>query len=268
VPSSLILTFRQQFPEGSILSELLTINDGLYVVKVSITVRGISLSQALAANSTLELAEDIACNRALERLALESTHVQGPVSEPSFAGGSDAVPQPAPPEPLTQPAEETPASPKSIQAPKLESGSAVFSGKESLTPEPDPVAPVPDVFPLNNGTTATSLVPSKAKAGEYPKLTLAIPPTPPKTEVEPAIQAEDVQPSPRELSPDLGPISADPIDLSDIIAQTDVELQRLGWDIHQGREFLEKTYGKRSRHDLTDEELLEFLLHLESQPTP
>jgi hypothetical protein len=58
------------------------------------------------------------------------------------------------------------------------------------------------------------------------------------------------------------------IDLSDIIAQTDVELQRLGWGVNQGREFLEKTYGKRSRHDLTDEELLEFLLYLETQPSP
>jgi hypothetical protein len=58
------------------------------------------------------------------------------------------------------------------------------------------------------------------------------------------------------------------IDLSDIIAQTDVELQRLGWGVHQGREFLEKTYGKRSRHDLTDEELLEFLLYLETQSPP
>ena len=59
---------------------------------------------------------------------------------------------------------------------------------------------------------------------------------------------------------DFSNFSTDPIDLSDIIAQTDVELQRLRWDVHQGREFLEKTYGKRSRHDLTDEELLEFLL--------
>jgi hypothetical protein len=38
--------------------------------------------------------------------------------------------------------------------------------------------------------------------------------------------------------------------------------------VHQGREFLEKTYGKRSRHDLTDEELLEFLLYLETQSPP
>lgn len=53
------------------------------------------------------------------------------------------------------------------------------------------------------------------------------------------------------------------IDLSDVIAQTDVELTRLGWTSVQGREYLEKTYGKRSRQQLTDDELMSFLLYLE-----
>lgn len=57
--------------------------------------------------------------------------------------------------------------------------------------------------------------------------------------------------------------SANPVDLSDVIAQTDVELARLGWTNVQGREYLEKTYGKRSRQQLTDEELMSFLLYLE-----
>ena len=57
--------------------------------------------------------------------------------------------------------------------------------------------------------------------------------------------------------------SPNPVDLSDVIAQTDVELTRLGWSNAQGREYLEKTYGKRSRQQLTDEELLGFLLYLE-----
>ena len=59
--------------------------------------------------------------------------------------------------------------------------------------------------------------------------------------------------------------SANPVDLSDVIAQTDVELARLGWTSVQGREYLEKTYGKRSRQQLTDEELMSFLLYLEEQ---
>ena len=56
-----------------------------------------------------------------------------------------------------------------------------------------------------------------------------------------------------------------PVDLSDIIAQTDVELTRLGWTNAQGRQYLEKTYGKRSRTQLTDEELMSFLVYLADQ---
>ncbi|MGB3291468.1 MAG: hypothetical protein WBB01_00585 [Phormidesmis sp.] len=59
--------------------------------------------------------------------------------------------------------------------------------------------------------------------------------------------------------------SAHPVDLSDVIAQTDVELTRLGWTSAQGRHYLEKTYGKISRTQLTDEELMSFLLYLEDQ---
>lgn len=54
-----------------------------------------------------------------------------------------------------------------------------------------------------------------------------------------------------------------PVDLSDIIAQTDVELKRLGWTNTRGRQYLEQTYSKRSRQQLTDDELLEFLQTLQ-----
>lgn len=73
--------------------------------------------------------------------------------------------------------------------------------------------------------------------------------------------------APQPITTDSVPMPA-PIDLSDVIAQTDVELKRLMWSVVDGREYLEQTYNKRSRHDLTDEELLAFLLHLEALPTP
>ncbi|MGV0105479.1 hypothetical protein NSTCB13_04217 [Nostoc sp. DSM 114160] len=57
-------------------------------------------------------------------------------------------------------------------------------------------------------------------------------------------------------------------DLSNVIAKTDVEIQRLGWTPEQGREHLIKTYGKRGRTLLTEEELHEFLKYLQSQPDP
>ena len=85
----------------------------------------------------------------------------------------------------------------------------------------------------------------------------------------------DEAPAPSEVPPSSLAAAAiqnfddsNPVDLSDIIAQTDVEMARLGWSNVQGRQHLEKTFNKRSRQQLTDEELLTFLLYLESQPTP
>ncbi|WP_392531347.1 hypothetical protein [Nostoc sp. C117] len=56
------------------------------------------------------------------------------------------------------------------------------------------------------------------------------------------------------------------VNFYELIAQTNVELQRLGWTPEQGREHLIKTYGKRSRTLLTQLELLDFLQYLQSQP--
>ncbi|HIK39133.1 MAG TPA: hypothetical protein IGS51_00990, partial [Thermoleptolyngbya sp. M55_K2018_002] len=58
------------------------------------------------------------------------------------------------------------------------------------------------------------------------------------------------------------------IDFSDILAQTDVELRRLGWDAKRGREHLKATYSKRSRQELNETELYDFLDFLKSQPNP
>jgi hypothetical protein len=57
-------------------------------------------------------------------------------------------------------------------------------------------------------------------------------------------------------------------DRSDEIARIGVEMKRLGWTTIQGREYLKQRYGKRSRQELNDSELLDFLDYLESQPAP
>ena len=43
-------------------------------------------------------------------------------------------------------------------------------------------------------------------------------------------------------------------------------MKRLGWSHAQGREYLRRTYGRNSRQDLSDQELLDFLQYLRSQP--
>ena len=52
------------------------------------------------------------------------------------------------------------------------------------------------------------------------------------------------------------------------IAQTTIEIMRLNWSTQQGRNFLQEHYNKRARSQLTDEELLDFLDYLKTQPTP
>ncbi|MFO0172867.1 MAG: hypothetical protein ACK51W_10340, partial [Aphanizomenon sp.] len=60
----------------------------------------------------------------------------------------------------------------------------------------------------------------------------------------------------------------EPVNLSDVIAQTDVEIERLGWTPEQGKDYLVKTYNKRGRSLLSEEELRNFLTYLKSQPDP
>ncbi|MDJ0620088.1 MAG: hypothetical protein QNJ63_25670 [Calothrix sp. MO_192.B10] len=44
-----------------------------------------------------------------------------------------------------------------------------------------------------------------------------------------------------------------------------VEMKRLNWSIDQGREYLQRSYNKRSRQQLTSSEITEFLNYLQSQ---
>jgi hypothetical protein len=51
------------------------------------------------------------------------------------------------------------------------------------------------------------------------------------------------------------------------IAEIDRQMQRLGWSIDRGRNYLMQTFQKRSRRQLTSEELQQFLQHLRLLPT-
>ena len=58
-------------------------------------------------------------------------------------------------------------------------------------------------------------------------------------------------------------VPSEPVDLSELIAQTDVELTRIGWDAKQGRKHLKDTYGVQSRQQLDEKQLQHFLAHLQ-----
>lgn len=66
-------------------------------------------------------------------------------------------------------------------------------------------------------------------------------------------------------SPETIDISNKPVyDFTEIMARTDGEMKRLGWTKEDGINYLLKTYGKKSRHLLNDEELIKFLEHLKN----
>ena len=97
----------------------------------------------------------------------------------------------------------------------------------------------------------------------------AISVTPVESEVSETVEIPEVPETaePSKVTP-LGIDPNAPIDFSEIISRSNVELKRLGWTSDQGRNYLLQTYGKRSRQLLSDEELLEFLVYLEAQPNP
>ena len=56
-------------------------------------------------------------------------------------------------------------------------------------------------------------------------------------------------------------------DYWDIIHQTDAEFKRIGWSIDDAKDYLKFAYGAKSRSQLNDQELLDFLSFLKNQAT-
>jgi hypothetical protein len=267
--SAMYAQFRSQFPMGSLLSELLQIHEGKYIVRASIQVGGSTLATGLSAAHTIEQAEDQARSRALVILGIE-------VSPPHSAQnhlGQNHLGQPYPTqvhfmhsetEELPQRASQARLSPPANQADFLPMGEAAF--QRALEVDWNPADSPALGFPTpeqqlswlnvdNNPDLSTQSSPSvpRPRAGSQPT----------------AKRQRSLQSSPQEIPrSEAAPEQhlASPIDLSEVIAQTDVELKRLGWTHVQGRRYLEKTYSKRSRQHLTDAELIEFLDYLTAQP--
>ena len=271
--------FRIRYPKGSLVTELVTIDRGKYIVRYWVQNEGTTLATGLAAADTVELAEDQARTRALEALALDSSTVTKQQETPAVTNGEVLVsPQPTPitarafPEAtsVTTPTRsESLVQPQPMRVPETTIASEARS-LSSLEPKREEVA---------ERVTATPLL-ADEMTFTYDEYDLPEVETTQEAET-PLWAAEKTSTTPlndvpvpsyaeKELETDTNetPLTASPVDFSDIIARTNVELKRLGWTNQQGRDYLVQTYGKRSRQLLTDDELLDFLHHLESEPSP
>lgn len=219
--------FQAQYPMGSLVSELLQIHDGNYVVRAVVQVGSVTIATGMAAAIAIDQAEDQARIRALAVLGIH------PLDQ-------------------TQPGDVLEATPTSVSP-----------TPESLdTPSYEPEEPLAQTFNYDPEDWPTEEVrPSISSTTQSPPPATILPDTPKYRS-----QNGKVVTQASRASPQTG-MHPKPIDLSDVIAQTSVELKRLNWSDAQGRGYLQRTYQKRSRQQLTDEELLEFLHYLQSQPS-
>ena len=253
--------FQSRYPTGSLETQLLQIHEGNYVVRAVIRVGDTTLATGMAAAVTIEQAEDQARARALVVLGIYLPTYE---SQAHLVGTDDQQPNQHSPARLN-PAASTPDSEEISQ--QRFSGYSEESWELPETSQPDPV---------------TSPGESMADLDLLPHAYADSHPSPETSELERQINRTEKQSAPqtveqpnsngkplpqRSQSGSANDSLPGPIDLSDIITQTSVELKRLGWSDTRGRSYLQRTYGKRSRQQLTDEELLDFLHYLQAQPS-
>ena len=253
--------FRKHYPGGSLVSELVSIDHGKYIVRVLLQNDNVTLSTGLAADEKIEAAEDRAIERALNNLQLE-------VKPVAVTEKIAVQPSPSPPE-ITQPkstvAYSSPPPEKTVEP--------VVTKNEIKEIETEPEAPIkiktetPTKSSKKRVKTTTNSKQSPSIQAEIEEKPLPIVETPQEPEIEEtSLPISEITEEPEiEEKP---PVEEDLLDFSEIIARSNVELKRLKWTTEQGREYLVKTYGKRSRQVLSDGELLEFLRYLEGLPTP
>jgi hypothetical protein len=282
--------FRVRYPNGSLVTELSAIDHGKYIVRCLVQDGGTTLVTGLAAAQTVELAEDQARSRALAILGIDTTaneekethhaalEVTVPLNptlntSPTFSDATAALseslqatqPTLLPDPPVDNNANDmSPLEPAELTAPpimEVSSKTPRRSKREKVADLTPTTSPVVDEIPFADETPSVEVEPFEEAEPSLVTAEMS------QTSLN-ETSAKSYLPSEPEIATSEPPIPSTPIDFSDIIARTNVELKRLGWTNQQGRDYLVQTYGKRSRQLLTDAELLDFLHHLESEPTP
>lgn len=277
---------RIYYPKGSLVTELAAIDHGQYIVRCLVQNEGTTLVSAMAAAQTIEAAEDQARSRALTVLGIDTAMaIPQPQASVSDLDSISSTPMPT----VSTVVAETPTLPITTPSPSVAKTqptqvaeipkSKKTSKKVSVEANTDEVTQLKTASPVveewnfvepsesSQWTLAEGLNSSEVETSQEvesePWMAQKVDPLPQDTPVISYPQNE-VEP---ETTSAVSATEA-PIDFSDIIARTNVELKRLGWTNQQGRDYLVQTYGKRSRQLLTDAELIDFLQHLETEPSP
>ena len=291
----MLAQFQSLYPQGSLISELVQIFQGKYIVRASVQIEGVTRATGMAAAETVEAAEDQARTRALIVLGITNAPPESVVLTSNPVPPAQLNPDLNTKVGLSESAAYS--SPKaedfvSSQWPAVSDKEISIPPSKERNIKPEVVTSSNEQYGYSNAAPLTSDNYSQDIGQNFPmtanrELEFDSPvenleinfDSQPENQTFPTISANNVTPfTPRSYSPQENVATpsvtgkrkkkAEPVDLSDVIAKTDVELQRLGWTPEQGREHLIETYGKRGRTLLTEEELHGFLKYLQSQPDP
>lgn len=273
----MLAKFRHRYPQGSLVSELIQIDRGTYIVKVSVQIDGIILATALAGADTVENAEDAARERAIATLFLDQPLASNNINSETVnsINDSEIIPQ-AKTEPLGR--QKSSEEPKIVNFSKSQSELSApdqsnLKTTENVAHNSTPISDKIENHSLEESSFSQSNL--KSKRAENPvqstvnsrdlfgdTFSAEIPEEVSLSDnniMEPVAENNSIDTSISEMAA---------MDFNEIKQKTDIEIKRLNWTKDQGKEFLMTHYGKKSRLHLTDEQLLEFLRYLEKLPNP
>lgn len=251
--------------DKSLVSELLTIYQGKYVVRVAVQVDGIVRATGMATAETLEAAEDKARERAIACFNLDFLSSSTLKTEKTPALPAPALPTPPeiaptqPISPLPEPSYSptptksdldfnyTPAAEPPVKESKPASGSTISRGKSKpLAANPEPAPIEKDIF---SGDFGADLFAATNSTGS--------------TDV-PAIADASFNSYTPEANADEIPIEeTQSLDLAAELQKIESKLKELRLDANDERECLEVNFGKSSRYELTALQAEEFHRYLE-----
>ncbi|MUL35108.1 hypothetical protein [Gloeocapsopsis dulcis] len=215
--------FFARYPTGNLLSELVEIYQGKFIVQVAVQIEDTTRITSMAAAETIELAEDQARERALLV--------------------------------LMQPATATPVEPSLLQTftntTSENQPEAQLDNSNSLSPPQYKAERVLEPITAISESELDVLSDSSIASDQTHRVWSNVTPLRSRSQ-----EFQD------DTETTLPPVSS-PIDLSDALLNIDVFLKRLGWSAEHESEYLERTYKKRSRQFLTESEVIEFQNYLE-----
>lgn len=230
----MLAQFQARYPHASLLSQLLTIYQGKFVVQVSVQIEGVVRATGMAAAETIELAEDQARQRAIALIPdreLTSSVVQKSDPIPSISNSTNNL--------SNVELSFTPTFSPALEEDYPEfapNSSKDYSSLPELNSNPVEEVELEPIAPITNNFVAS---PSK-------------------------VVAPFVSHSFEEDDPLLDSIGVtEPIDLSDTLIAIETELRNLRWTAEQERKYLNRIYSKESRDLLTTTQLIEFLNYLQ-----